>query len=526
MAEFDPNAPHEVLSSPAAFDPGKPFEAVGEDAIRQYKKDLSWTEVGKSAVKHIPESAGEFAKNMVQPILHPVDTIENIGNLGLGALQKSGIVSGSSHEKYADAVGQFIKDRYGNVENFKRTLARDPVGIASDISIVFSGGGMAAAKAPGMIGKIGEAARTVGAAIDPLTAAGKAIGKTAKFGVSRVGDVVGDLGIHTGATPLRYAAEAGYKGDNAAKSFQDNLRGKVPVESAVQDAEAALKVMKEERGKDYRSGMKDISKDKTVLSFSDVDNAVNNVVKKYKGVSVSDSTGTVQNKIRKIVEDWRELNPSEYHTPEGFDALKQALGDVVKSEEYGSPARLAADKVYHAVRDTIKTQAPEYSKVMKGYEEATDQIKEIEKTLSLNPNATIDTSLRKLQSTLRDNVNTSYGRRKELAEFLMKSGADNLMYKLAGQALQPAFARSLGRLGATIGAELLLMQHGGAGGLAMAAATLPFMSPRVMGEAAYYGGKAAKGASYVPPRGTGQALFQAGRLNSPLDSMTDNALGQ
>ncbi len=83
---------------------------------------------------------------------------------------------------------------------------------------------------------------------------------------------------------------------------------------------------------------------------------------------------------------------------------------------------------------------------MKGYEEASNQIKEIERTLSLNPNATIDTSLRKLQSVLRDNVNTSYGRRGELAEYLMNVGAPNLMERLAGQSLKSPFARGLGRL--------------------------------------------------------------------------------
>lgn len=51
---------------------------------------------------------------------------------------------------------------------------------------------------------------------------------------------------------------------------------------------------------------------------------------------------------------------------------------------------------------------------MKNYENASNLIREIEKTLSLNPKASIDTALRKLQSVMRDNVNTNYGKRGDL----------------------------------------------------------------------------------------------------------------
>lgn len=519
MAEFDPNKPFEAVQQ---FDPNKPFEVVKEPTIKQDDKELSWGEVGKEAVKNIIPSGASAAESMVQPFIHPIDTAKNIGRLGMGVAQKTGVVSGTSYIPYANALEQLIEQRYGSVGNFKRTFAKDPVGVAMDASMFLTGGETALARAPGVVGKIGEAAGAAGRMVDPLTYAGKAAKLAGTGGAKLAGHIIGDLGIHTGAEPLKLAARAGYEGGDAAKSFQENLRGKVPVEGAVEEAQAALKNMKNERGSEYRSGMHDISKDKTVLSFSDVDNAVNNIVKKFKNVSISKSTEDVQNKIRKIVEDWKELDPKEYHTPEGLDALKQAIGDVMANEEHGSPARLAAQKVYHAVRDTIVKQAPEYARIMKGYDEASEQIREIEKTLSLNPKASVDTALRKLQSILRDNVNTSYGRRKELAEFLVRSGAKNLMYKLAGQALQPTFARSIGRLGAQLGAEIALMRAGA--GLLTGGAALPFMSPRAMGEAAYYGGKIAKPVSKIPPRPVARSFFQIGRLQSPLDQMSEESI--
>ena len=94
---------------------------------------------------------------------------------------------------------------------------------------------------------------------------------------------------------------------------------------------------------------------------------------------------------------------------------------------------------------------------MKGYEEASDLTKEIEKTLSLPKDArtgpTIDTSLRKLQSVLRNNVSTNYGNRTELAKYLVNSGAPHLMEALAGQAANAWVPRGLAQLGARLGIE-------------------------------------------------------------------------
>ena len=58
-------------------------------------------------------------------------------------------------------------------------------------------------------------------------------------------------------------------------------------------------------------------------------------------------------------------------------------------------------------------------------------IDEINKTLSTRQGATVDTSLRKLQSVMRNNVNTNYGYRQRLAQKLADKGDSNLMEALA-----------------------------------------------------------------------------------------------
>lgn len=497
-------------------------------------QDMSWVEAGKQAVKNIPSSGANFIKDLAHPIMHPVQTAEDIGRVGAGVLEKTGLKSGQQNVPYADAVGKFFMDRYGGLENLKHTVAKDPVGFLSDVASVFTGGETALARAPGVAGKIGEAAGTVGRAVDPLSAIGGAARGTAKVGEH----VIGDLGTHTGTDPIKYAAKAGFEGGPAQESFIQNLRGQAPTADAVNEARQAVKHMREQRKAAYLSGTGSVLKDPTILDFNKIDHAVSVAedIQTYSGRSgmgpkqiIEHGTEAIRKDMKDAIETWRQLDPTDFHTVEGFDALKQKLGRIRDNTEYGTPQRVAADRIYNAVRRSITDQAPEYAKVMKGYEEASDQIREIERVLSLHPEKDIEPALRKLQSTLRDNVSTAYGRRKELAEFLVDAGAPNLMYKLSGQALQPAFARSMGRIGATLAAELAMMgagaAHSGATGLAMGAATLPFMSPRVVGEVANKAGMAARPAKYIPPRAAGQSLFQTGRAVSPLDTMTSQGLG-
>lgn len=474
-------------------------------------------DLATSAITNIPSSAGKFASDMVHPIIHPVETATGLKNLGLGVAEKAGIVSGDEHKQYADAVGKFFADRYGGIDNLKKTLAEDPVGIAADLSMLLTGGSTLPARATGVIGQTAKAVGNVGRAIDPLSA----VAGATKFAGSKAADVIGGLGTHTGGESLRIAARAGAEGGEAARSFQDNMRGVASMDDAVAEARGALGELRKQRGEVYRENMKTIGSDPTVLDFNKIDDALVNIssVKNYKGQNLSPSTQAVRHEIGTAVKDWKALDPAEFHTVEGMDALKQKIGDIRDATQYGTPDRVVADRAYHAIRNTIVEQAPEYAKAMKGYEEASKQIKEIEKTLSLNPKASVDTALRKLQSVLRNNVNANYGQRAKLAEVLVEAGAPNLMNRLAGQALSSGTPRGLGKLGMQLGAEIAALMAGhaafGLPGLAIGAATLPMMSPRLMGEAAYYAGK---GSEALPLRAGAQSSFQVGRESQPAYS--------
>ena len=145
--------------------------SVADDMRGKKYSNMPAGELATTAISNIPSSASKFAENMAQPFIHPIETVKNLASIGKGVLQKTGLMSGDDATKYADAVGAFLVARYGSKEAIYETLATDPVGLAADISMVLTGGGSIAARAPGIIGRAGEIAAATGRVIDPVNIA-------------------------------------------------------------------------------------------------------------------------------------------------------------------------------------------------------------------------------------------------------------------------------------------------------------------------------------------------------------------
>lgn len=483
-----------------AFD-GKNWVHVDEAAAKSVSKNIEGN-YATETLGNIPESAIKAGSDIYNTVRHPIQTVENLGSLAKGISQKLGLSSGKDSIQYADAAWNYLKDRYGGVDAIKKSFHDDPVGVLLDASTVLSGGESLASRLP----VVGGRAASVVRAVNPANVATKAVGGIA----SKV------LGMTTGAESdaIKHAFRAGKAGGPSSQAFTEQMRGEASGADLVADAKNALSQLRKERGAVYQKEMAKVGGDKTVLNFDDIDNAVANTVARFKGKSVSPSVEAVQGQIRDVVQDWKALPADEYHTAEGLDALKKRIGDIQQNLPFNTPQRLAADKVYNAIKDTIVKQNPEYGKIMKGYQTASDEIKEVEKTLSLNPKANIDTSLRKITSALRNNVNTNFGRRTELVKFLATSGAPHLLTKIAGQALSSATPRGIvGRLGAMgIGAEALTAMATANPALAIKLSLAILAgSPRLVGEAAHGAGQAAR----LPVRNIGLGL----RTISPGSSL-------
>ena len=480
---------------------------------------MPWGEVASRAIQNVPHSAYQYGADIVGAVSDPVNTLSTIGDIGAGALREgarsilptsvfNAIDSVGNQEAgerataVATAVGRHYKDRYGSMEGFKQAVAEDPVGVASDLSVPLTGGSGIVAKAPGAIGKVGKLGQTVGRAMDLGNNAAdliKGAGIAARSGV----------GVWTGAggDALREGFNAARQGGAKSAAFYENMRGMVPVEDVVDQAKGGLDTIKANRAKAYEANIKSTKNSKVKINFQPINDAFNKAIGSMvqDGMWTGDAASTAMaNKVNKILDTW-EKSPSA-HTPWGMDGLKKRLSALTKTMGPGVEGDVAnanriATVVKQAVEDAIKQADPNYTKAMSAYAEPSNLIRELESALSLNDKASVDTALRKLQSIMRNNVNTNYGRRTTLGRELEKAGADTLMPSIAGQALSSYEPRGLARVTATPAAAAsalaTLMNPAMWPTLPAVAGGAALSSPRLMGETAGAAGKVAKGVDKV-----------------------------
>lgn len=511
-------------------------EVTDPELLRQLngESEMSWGEVGQGFVSNFASNGAEYGAALGDMVMNPIDSFMAITKFLGGGMQEmlpEELVQFIGEDKEArEMFGSFvdsIKRDYGTMEGFKRALAERPVETMSDLSIVFNAAGLAkklgtagvkaaAKQAPAALpalpqGAANAAQKASGAAdkviragemLDPLTAAGGALKGAAGIAGGAIATPSG-----AGTTALREAFESGLEGGERASDFRRGMRDSVNTGAeAVELAKAQVTQMRQQAGAAYRQRMAEVGKSAEVLNFDAIDKAVDAAAERtmYKGVVTKKEAAAELDKVRAAIAEWKKLGP-DFHTAEGFDQLKQRIGDIREKLPYGTNARHTLDGIYNAIKQDIISKAPIYADAMKGYEKGMDLIKEFERTLSTKPNASIDTTLRKLQSVMRDGVNTNYGARTKLAEEGAKYGKD-WRPLVAGQSLSSWMPRGLGwaRAGAGPGTTALTAMAATGGNPLAAAAAIPAIalgSARGMGEAAHKAGqlarapmKAAKGA--------------------------------
>lgn len=486
------------------------------------QQPMPWADVGRGALQNAPGDALDVAKSFYHLARHPVQSLGAIGEVvggGLGnlGLNPMGVDQQQLEEakQTATAFGQQQKENWGGVENIKRYVSQKPISALLDAETV-------AAPALGLARKAGmlpaKVARVAEAVPTPMSAAGL---------IGKAGTEI--LGGHTGVggASLRAGRDAGLAGKSDV--YLANKTGRAPMTNILDMADNAMDNLVAQRGSQYQQGIKDLainedkrlkaagvtnfSKKLKVLDMAPIDNAVNEAAKinTFKGINLAPDSEAMLQKITDTVNKWKSLDPEEYHTAMGFDALKQSMNNVRTLAKPGTPERLMADKVYHAIKNQIVMQDPAYAKVMKDYSEASDMIKELRQTFSLNPNASADTQIRKLQSILRNDVNANYGRRAQLGKVLEEAGAPDLMAALAGQSHSSILPRGLSKYvaGSTAGAGLTALIKN--------PAPLSEVSPKLAAAAALYLGSSS-------PYITGGAYHKAGQAMRFVNKITGRAI--
>lgn len=468
----------------------KKIDEIEEVVVTAAKKEKP---IVQQAIQNFPGSAYQLGADLVNTIINPVTTAKSILSLGKGIIQLT-VPGEQKDEKTARALGQYFANRYGGLENIKQTFAQDPAGFLADASIVLTGGATATAKVPSLA-KAAETAKKVGTAIDPVTGLIKGTQAVAPVIATGTRELLG-LTTGVGGEAITQAVQAGRIGGEAQQRFLQNLRGQADPQDVANRAFEALKEMGSQRAAQYTKGVEGLKLAEKTIDFVPINNAIDNIVKdafyKPKGATkvVPKYSAPTIKKIQELKNVINEFaSDAAFHTAEGVDILKRKIDDLYPLQAQSTQeARVVAD-LRSQVKEQILKQVPEYADVMKPYEEAIKLEKQIANELSLGKKANAGTTLRKLQSTMRNNVNTSYGNRLEF----LKQLDPELLPDLSGQALSELTPRGLQR---AVGGGTAIAAAG-LGDLSLLA-TLPLQSPRLIGEAALKTGQAQRVLGGIP----------------------------
>jgi len=502
---YSPNPPAPDLASEWSQPKSATPQSASPDLASEWARPASATFAERFAGEQPTQQEGGFVQGLAHGATQATSNI--LSRVGQAAqLEMGQPVDVPEPQQISSILQKEVTGPLTPGTGFMGRLGENIGGAVPYMLSVPSGGIGSSLVQAGLIGAgatVGEAA-TKGTSLEPYGGiiGGVAAPAAAPYLLQKAAGTLGTAtaglsGVTSGVgpTPVLKAFASGAEGGAAGQAFRGGLSGEVTPQNIVDQATHALTNMKMERAAQYQSSIGNLAENKSILNFHDINSAVSksNSIQQFKRQELSPQTQSVRDEINAAIENWKSLDPAEYHTPVGFDALKKQIGNIKDSLPYDTPQRKVAENIYGAIRGTITKQAPEYADIMKGYEDASDQINEIKKTLSLNPKASLDTAFRKLTSTMRNNVNTNYGQRANLVNQLEQSGAPNLSSALAGHALNTMTPRGLA--GGVAAAEVPLAfwsayQYGGPKAVASLAATLPFQSPRLVGTMAHGLGRA------------------------------------
>lgn len=467
-----------------------------DDDIAPTGKAAAWTDDDVAPAGSVSgNGAAQADPAILNPGMHPVaERVGKAGRVLVNALASPAVLASRTYEKATkgtrfevpmadldaeinrglDRLGIARLDPNSTREQVTNAIAKTAPGFLLPANLgaqVVGNAAIAAADAP--VGQEGTAA-TIGAAGGAaVPVLGKALAALGK-GASHV------LGTTTGA-----GAESVKQAFRNAPGFVENMRGNVEPGAVVEQARQGLGNMRQQMYQHYATAKGGWASDTTPLDMQPIADAYKAASDKFsfKGVP-QPGVEQVKQQVETVLGDWvkrGQADPS-FMTVEGLDALKRHLSTIVPADMTNRTGRAFVSEVVDAVKGGIVKQRPDYADAMKRYWQEAGQLDEIERSLSLGDKATTDTALRKLQSLMRNNVNTNYGQRLQSAAALATQGGEDVLPAVAGQAMNSWTPRGLQGAAA--------MGAGAMNPSALVAA--PLTSPRIVGETARAAGVAAR----------------------------------
>lgn len=192
-------------------------------------------------VKNIPGSTIELGKNIYAAFANPLQSAKALGSVALGGLQK--LVPGEQdNEKSFNRILDFYEQRYGSTDKFLNTVEKDPVGFATDLSSLLSGGGAilkggakvaSLAGGTGVASKLataGKVASTIGSAVDPLSLAGGVASGATKLAIRPINETLGINRLLNDASGRIMQTALGFTKSQAANLAKKTFMTKSPGE--------------------------------------------------------------------------------------------------------------------------------------------------------------------------------------------------------------------------------------------------------------------------------------------------------
>lgn len=484
---------------------GKPLDAFNRGFL----------DYAGSTVSNVLPSAGRFAGSIWQLVSQPVTTAKNIGALGSSVINL--VRDGEQgNEQLARDVGQFFADRYGGFENVAQTLRDDPVGFLADASMILTGGATLSARVPTvMAGAVAKNINKVAKAIDPINVTTKVTATTLKNGANLAGEIIGTT-TGVGSKAFTTAYMTGYTGENAL-AFTSHMRGGASkLDETLNTAQKLISDLKSNNSKVFIEGKNGLN-----LADTPVDpNIINKILMDFKNKhtfnGALDLSTQAQAKLKRVEQLIADFNANTgLHNAKGLDFLKRQIDNEYPTGVNQGDATLVIADIRNAVKDAVVNTVPEYSAVMKTYEDAITISRELELGLGLKSNASTSLTFNKLNQAIKNNSASQFGSKGNQLSILDENG--KLESMLSGDALNSFAPRSLqGLIPSGTGLALGL----GGNPLAMAG-LLASSSPRIMGEASHLAGRFAGSVSpFVNPAiKTGVGLTLAGDYAKPSDNM-------
>lgn len=296
------------------------------------------------------------------------------------------------------------------------------------------------------------------------------------------------LGFTTGAgNAIEQAYKAGASGDD---ELLKAMRGEGSVQDVVAEAKTAAQNIRNQAMNKYRVAMEGLPDEK--INVKSIKNALNDAIEENtlnKGVVDK----TADKFLREAKSQMSKLTRGTKNqvSVRDVDKIKQAIQSIEVPADARNAQRVKTS-ISNVIRSEIKQSAPVYSQIMRDYGEVASKLNEIDKVLSLSPGQSTDTAVRKLQSLMRDGVETNYGNRVALADYLEQVGGANIKNKIAGQSLSAWLPRGV-------------VARGLAGATGFGAMTNPSValglvtaSPRLVGETAYKWGQISRALDKLP----------------------------